>query len=65
MTLMLADVVADAAAPATGPGCDMSGESQHSNSKAAATWLQRSETAPPTSQPEVAPPAGQGWGSPC
>lgn len=60
----LADVVADAA-PATGPGCDMSGESQHSESKAAATWLQRCETAPPPSQPEVAPPAGQGVGSPC
>ncbi len=65
MPLMLADVVADAAAPTTGPGCDMIGESQHSDSKAAATWLQRSETAPPPSQPEVAPPAGQGVGSPC
>ncbi len=64
MTLMFADVVADAAAPAAGPGCDMSGESQHSDCKAAVTWLQRSETAPPPSQPEVAPPVGQGVGSP-
>ena len=65
MTLMLADVVAVAAAPASGPGCDISGESEHSDSKAAVTSLQRSETAPPPSQPEVAPPAGQGVGSPC
>lgn len=62
---MLAHVVADAAAPATGLACDMSGESQHSDSEAAVTWLQRSETAPPPSQPEVAPPTGQGVGSPC
>ena len=65
MPLMLADVVADAAAPTSGLGCDMSSESQHADSKAAATWLQRSETAPPPSQPEVAPPAGQGVGSSC
>jgi hypothetical protein len=65
MTLMLADVVAVAAAPDTGPGCDVSGELQHSHSEAAVTSLQRSETAPPPSQPEVAPPAGQGVSSPC
>ncbi|KAA6423140.1 MAG: hypothetical protein FRX49_07127 [Trebouxia sp. A1-2] len=61
----LADVVADAAAPTMGPGCKIRGESQHSDSKAAATSLQRSETASPPSQPEVAPPAGPGVGSPC
>ncbi|DBA79106.1 hypothetical protein WJX77_006729 [Trebouxia sp. C0004] len=61
----LAGVAADAAASTTGPGCGMIGESQRSDSKAAATGLQRSGTAPPPSQPEVAPPAGQGVGSPC